>query len=78
MKKQIVTGDYNLSGYNVCLGDECIYWAGNHAKDSQQHAPAGADALPLRTIRSFCIKSTRELAAQHKAEYGGVTRIEDE
>ena len=78
-RRRIVSGEYNRDGYTVLLchpgGVRAVYSAGNNPQDSQQHTPSG---MPLRQLRRFCIKTCREIATERHAEYGGVTRIEEE
>lgn len=77
--KRIVTGEYNQHGYTVLLcrpdGVRTVYSAGNNPRDSQQNAPTG---VGLRQLRGFCIRTCREIATERRADYGGVTRIEEE
>lgn len=81
--KRAVYGVYNRHGYQVLMvldgrtTDQ--YTAGNHQQDSQASAlPGSPEALSLRRIRSFCIKTTREIAGEKGAAYEGVGRCEDE
>ena len=56
------------------MGGWLVYAAGNHAHDSTQHAICEEDRLPLRTIRKFCLKTTREIAAERCGIFNGVER----
>jgi len=79
--KIIVFGHYNRDGYTVLQsrGGKIteLYHAGNHTLDSAQTAPAANTREPLRRLRSYCIKTTREMAQEAKATYGGVSREEE-
>jgi hypothetical protein len=76
---KIVTGEYSRAGYVVVLcsrgGEQVVHTAGNHPRDS--HA-VGPDTLTLRQIRAYCMRTCREIAAEHHAEYSGVTRVPEE
>jgi hypothetical protein len=61
----VVYGRYNRNGYEVWLGNHLAYSAGNHVQDLAQPALCEEDRLPLRTIRQFCIKTAREIAAEN-------------
>lgn len=78
-RRRIVSGEYSRAGYVVVLcssaGESVVHTAGNHPRDS--HA-AGPDRLSLQQIRAYCVRTCREIAAEHRAEYGCVTRIEEE
>ena len=36
------------------------------------------DRLPLKTIRQFCIKTAREIAAEHRGRFVGVERVTED
>jgi hypothetical protein len=78
-RRRIVSGEYSKSGYTVVLcssaGERVVHTAGNHPRDS--HA-AGPDRLTLRRVRNYCIRTCREIAAECRAEYGGVNRVEED
>ena len=73
---EIVTGTYYQQGYYVNSDDgRELYSAGNCARDSTCIVDIDdTEALPLRTLRSCCIKTTRDIAKERFARYGGVTR----
>ena len=75
---RVVTGEYSAGGYTVMLhrGGRIIgvYSAGNHPHDSQAQATVG---VGLRRMRSFCIRTCREIAGEKGAGYGGVEHVED-
>lgn len=52
--------------------------AGNHAHDSTQPAMCAKDRLPLRTIRKFCIETTREIAVERRGFFAGVERVRED
>ena len=74
-----VTGEYSGNGYAVSVtsgrGTRTAYTAGNNPSDSQAVSGAG---LGLRTLRRFCVRTCREIAAERRARYGGVTRVPEE
>jgi hypothetical protein len=74
----VIHGEYNRNGYEVWVGGRVVYAAGNHAHDSTQPALCEKDRLPLRTIRKFCIKTTREIAAERRGIFGGVERVRED
>jgi hypothetical protein len=76
MKDQRVYGMYNKWGYRVCTvdGDE-LYTAGNSPHDSGTSVD---DGLPLRKLRSMCIRTAKEIAAERGVDFIDVERIEDE
>ena len=71
-------GQYNRNGYEVWLGNQLAYSAGNHVQDSTQPAPCKQDRLPLKTIRRFCIETTREIAAEQNGGFAGVERVTED
>jgi hypothetical protein len=81
--QRVAVGEYDLNGYEVLVleGGRTVqnYSAGNHRQDSTQPAPIGSpEALTLAEIRKMCQKTTKDMAAEHKAKYGGVTKREAE
>jgi hypothetical protein len=74
-KPKVVTGEYSEHGYIVFLNDAPVYSGGNHAQDSTASAPSGSlEAVPLRRLRGYCIRTCREIAAEGNARFGGVAR----
>jgi hypothetical protein len=73
-----VHGEYNRNGYTVWSGDSPLYSAGNHAQDSAQPALRPQERLPLATIRQFCLRTAREMAAELGVRFDGVERTADE
>ena len=73
MKK--VIGYYNELEYRVELDGKEIYTAGNSKFDSQAYTSAD-EGVGIKTMRSYCIQTAKELAKEHNAEYIGVERIE--
>ena len=73
---EIVTGTYYQQGYYVNSDDgRELYSAGNCAADSTCIVDIDdVEALSLRALRSYCIKTTRSIAGERFARYGGVTR----
>jgi hypothetical protein len=77
-KPPVIHGEYSRDGYEVWIGSRLVYTAGNHVRDSTQLAMCEEDRLPLRTIRKFCIKTTREMAAERREVFAGVERVAEE
>jgi len=76
----VIVGDYNRWGYSIFEADTGreIYTSGNSQYDSGASLDPGTPgALPLRTIRSHCIGTAREIAAECGGVYGGVERGEE-
>lgn len=74
-----LTGYYNELGYQVESDspvDVILYQAGNHALESTQDGTGTEHQLPLDTIRDFCEQTTKEMAGEKQAEYGGVEYLE--
>jgi len=76
--RPVVQGQYHRNGYEVWLGALLVYSAGNHVHDSTQPAFCKADRLPLKTIRQFCIKTVREIAAERNGRFARVERVAEE
>lgn len=68
----LVHGEYSGNGYEVWVGGQVVYSAGNHVHDSTQPALCEEDRLPLSTIRQFCNRTTREIASERGGILGGV------
>ena len=77
-RRPVVRGEYNRDGYEVWIDNRLDYAAGNHVQDSSQLALNDEDRLPLKTIRQFCIKTAREIAAEHRGRFVGVERVTEE
>jgi hypothetical protein len=71
----VIHGEYSRNGYEVWNNGRLVYAAGNHVHDSTQPAMCEEDRLPLRTIRKFCIKTAREIAAERRGSFAGVERV---
>ena len=71
-----VVGYYNEQGYQIeSINKEeinVLYTASNHALDSQQDGTGTQHQLSLKDIIAFCEQTTRELAEDKNAEYGGI------
>ena len=67
-----------VNGYDVWIAGRVVYSAGNHALDSQEYATRKRDRLPLKTLRKFCIKTAREIAAECSGCFAGVERVTEE
>ena len=77
--ERVVVGEYSELGYEVQVirGSRILhsYAAGNHKQDSQERAVLGSlEACSLRQIRRNCIRTTKDIAQEHRAQYRGVTR----
>ena len=77
-RRPVVRGEYNRNGYEVWSDGQHVYSAGNHVQDSTQPALCKQDRLPLKTIRRFCIKTAREIAAEHHGRFVGVERVTED
>lgn len=78
-KQKVVIGEFSEEGYEVQVisGARIVhsYAAGNHRQDSAQSATPGTpEALRLRDIRKLCARTTKDIAQEHRARYGGVQR----
>ncbi|GMV81454.1 MAG: hypothetical protein AMXMBFR7_26380 [Planctomycetota bacterium] len=75
-----ICGEYNEHGYEVFQvgpdGIESIYQAGSAHGESAPVSHEGP-GLSLIQIATLCRKTTRELAAERGAEYGGIDRAFD-
>jgi len=72
MRRKTVVGEYGRDGYAVMTADgKVLHSAGANAFDS--HAP-GRDAS-LATIRKWCVKTGKEIAAERGAVWGGAERV---
>lgn len=69
----MITGEYNQIGYTVFSDSTPIYSAGNSPDDSQAYDTPG---IGLRLLRSYCIKTAMEIAAERNELFGGVERSE--
>ena len=75
-----IVGEYNHYGYRIISadGEQEFYRAGNAVADSTSILPLTArHVVPLRKLRAWCIRETREEAAKQEATYGGVSRVDD-
>ena len=65
--KHILYGGYNLTGYRIYKdNNENYYSSGNNPWDSTQSLPPGdKDALSLKQIRKFCIKTGKEICQEN-------------
>jgi hypothetical protein len=77
--ERVVVGEYSELGYEVQVirGSRILhsYAAGNHKQDSQERAVLGSpEACSLRQIRRNCIRTAKDIAQEHRAQYGGVAR----
>ena len=77
-QQPVIHGEYSRNGYEVWIGGRAVYAAGNHVHDSTQPAMCQQDRLPLRTIRKFCIRTTREIAAERRGIFAGVERVKED
>jgi hypothetical protein len=73
MKQAI--GYYNALEYYVMLDGKVVYSAGNSPFDSQFYT-SEYNGVGLKTMRSYCIQTTKEIAKENNAKYVGVERIE--
>ncbi len=76
-----IVGEYSHCGYCVYSypGPNLEYSAGNYYGDSATYVEPGTHgALPLRKIRSYCLKTTKEIAQELGVEVYHIERMEDE
>lgn len=78
-KQRVVIGEFSEEGYEVQVisGARIVhsYAAGNHRQDSAQSATPGTpEALRLSEIRQLCVRTTKDIARERSAQYGGVQR----
>jgi hypothetical protein len=76
-KTMAITGHYHEHGYEILSDDDQIYAAGNNPYDSgvsQTLRTECGRALPLRKLRSFCVRTAREMALERKEKYNGSQR----
>jgi len=74
-KPPLVHGEYSGNGYAVWIGRRMVYAAGNHVLDSTQPATSKKDCLQLKTIRQFCQRTAKEIAAENGGRFVGVERM---
>lgn len=70
-----ITGYYNESGYQIesdNLNNMIIYFAGNHALDSQQDGTGTRYQLPLKTIQKYCKQTAQDIATEKHAKFIGI------
>jgi hypothetical protein len=78
-KPPFITGFYDRTGYTVCVDMVNVYSAGNLAADSAVIvAPWTSYALPLRTIRRYCLRVAKEIAREKRGIFTGIERQEEE
>ena len=78
-----VIGYYNEQGYSV-VGIDLpkenyiqLYNAGNSPLDSQDYVPIER-GVGLERMKQYCGQTTRDIAKEHKALYGGIEYEEPE
>lgn len=72
---KVIIGEYNKDGYIITSANgDVLYEAGANAVDST--AP-GRD-VSLATIRRWCIRSGKEIAAEIGAIWNGAEKVEAE
>jgi hypothetical protein len=72
--KPVVTGEYNEREYTILVNGHPAYSAGNAYCDSQVRVPADR-GVGRGNMRKFCIGTAKAVAAERKAEYGGVEYV---
>lgn len=72
-------GYYNRDGYRIENSFSGMVWyrAGNNPWESSSWVPPNC-ALPLRTLRQFCIRTGKEMAREMNAIFTGVFREDEE
>lgn len=77
----LIVGEYNRHGYRIWDVEtgNLLYTAGNCPFESTTVLDTwDRYAEPLHTIRSHCLSTAQEIAAEHGAGFGGVERVEEE
>jgi hypothetical protein len=76
MKNKVI-GYYNELEYSIVefnedepMGNE-LYRAGNHPNDSQVYT-SKEKGVGLDTMKKYCKQTTKDIAKEHKAKYGGI------
>jgi len=75
----IITGYYNEHGYQIetdNLSDCILYYASNHALDSQQDGTGTQHQLPLEIIKDYCEQTAKEIAREKHAKFNGIEYTE--
>ena len=75
-----IYGEYSPRGYRVLDGqtNKVLFTAGNHKRQPKRVVdPGSRNALGAAMIRRFCAKTTREIAIELHANYGGVKRTDN-
>lgn len=81
MRNRTIVGEYSRKGYILfhVEGIRELYTAGNHAQDSGLVVPLDSpECLPLRKIRSMCVKTGKEMANERGWKWGGASRIRED
>ena len=73
--KPRVTGEYNRDGYTVSVDGEEVYQAGNSPDESTSWAK-DEEGLNLRTLRRYCIQTSKEFAVERSGVFVGVQRAD--
>jgi len=81
-----IIGYYNRQGYRTCLFDDsgCVaeelYTAGNNrysSADTDSVEPDSPNAVNLRTLRSYCRQTSKDIAREYHIPFIGVEREEE-
>ena len=72
----MIVGTYSKLDYTIWHNGREVYTAGNSPHDSQAYVSA-KKGVSLRKMRTMCISTAKEMAAEQNVKYGGVTREQD-
>ena len=70
-----ITGEYSAESYRVFQDGQEIYQAGNAPGDSQGYVDTNR-GVGLAWMRNFCRITTKELASEKSAKFGGIQRMD--
>ena len=68
-----VIGRYNERKYEIEVGGEVVYTAGNSPYDSQVYTERG---VGLDTMRRYCEQTAKDIAKERKAKFLGCEYME--
>jgi hypothetical protein len=72
-----VHGRYNELGYQVFAEGKQVYFALNHIHDTHAFAdPDGDEAVPVGTLKEFCMKVCEQEAEDRGLKVGGVAYVD--
>ena len=72
-----MTGEYSVTCYRVFQDGREVYMASNAHGDSQAFVDRES-SVGLSQMREFCETTTRDMAAELSAKYGGIQESDEE